>query len=137
MTWALSGRLEGAWVGSGHRRARGRSDFLHGVYCWLLRDLIELCHNLFWPIAMPTPHPHFPAAEKAALLALKGVGPTVLLRLEQLGIHSLAQLAEEDASVLTQRVAQLLGSSCWRNSPQARAALLSCIAHARQSLAQA
>ena len=34
-------------------------------------------------------------------------------------------------------VAQLLGSSCWRNSPQARAALLSCIAHARQSLAQA
>ena len=71
---------------------------------------------------MPTLLSHFPAAEKAALLALKGVGPTVLLRLEQLGIHSLAQLAEEDASVLTQRVAQLLGSSCWRNSPQARAA---------------
>ena len=36
----------------------------------------------------------FSAEEKTALLALKGVGPTVVLRLEQLGIHSFAQLAK-------------------------------------------
>lgn len=73
----------------------------------------------------------FSAEEKTALLALKGVGPTVVLRLEQLGIHSFAQLATEDADVLAQCVAALVGGSCWRNSPQARAALAACIAQAK------
>ena len=78
--------------------------------------------------------PHISADEHAALLALKGVGPTVVLRLEQLGIHSFAQLATEDADVLAQRVAALVGGSCWRNSPQARAALHACISRARHAI---
>ncbi|QXH44109.1 helix-hairpin-helix domain-containing protein [Pseudomonas xanthosomatis] len=69
--------------------------------------------------------------ERSQLLALKGVGPTVLQRLEQLGYHSLAQLAEADAGHIVQAVASLVGSSCWKNSPQARAAIQATIAHAR------
>lgn len=78
-------------------------------------------------------HPSFSAEERTALLALKGVGPTVVLRLEQLGIHCFAQLATEDAGLLGQRVAALVGGSCWRNSPQARAALHACISRAQRS----
>ena len=48
----------------------------------------------------------------------------VVLRLEQLGIHSFAQLATEDAGVLAQRVAALVGGSCWRNSPMATWAIV-------------
>lgn len=65
----------------------------------------------------------FPAHEHAAMLALKGVGPTVISRLEQLGYSSLAQLAGADAQVLCRQIAGLLRSSCWQNSPQARASI--------------
>ncbi|MFN4237632.1 MAG: recombinase RecA [Vogesella sp.] len=65
----------------------------------------------------------FPADEYAAMLALKGVGPTVIRRLEQLGYHSLAQLANADSASLCQQIAALLRSSCWQNSPQARASI--------------
>jgi len=56
----------------------------------------------------------FAEHERDALLALKGVGPAVIGRLEQLGYHSLAGLRGATA---------LSGSTCWRNSPQARAAI--------------
>jgi len=69
--------------------------------------------------------------ERSQLLALKGVGPTVLQRLEQLGYHSLAQLAQADAGDIVEAAASLVGSSCWKNSPQARAAIQAAIAHAR------
>jgi hypothetical protein len=65
----------------------------------------------------------FAAHERAQLLALKGVGATVVARLEQIGFSSLAQLADEDAAVVTQQVSQLIGSTCWHNSPLARAAI--------------
>ncbi|MCY1418869.1 helix-hairpin-helix domain-containing protein [Pseudomonas alkylphenolica] len=73
----------------------------------------------------------FPANERAALLALKGVGPTVVERLEQLGYHSLAQLSQADALEIVTQAASLVGSSCWKNSPQARAAIQAAIARAR------
>ncbi len=76
----------------------------------------------------PTP---FPPHDRAALLAVKGVGPTVVARLEQLGFASLAQLAEADAADVVAGAAAMLGSSCWRNSPQARAAIEGAIAVAR------
>ena len=81
---------------------------------------------------MNTPAKSFPAGEREALLALKGVGPTVVARLEQMGIASLQQLALVDADhVLTGGVA-LTGSSCWKNGPQARAAIDTVIDLARQ-----
>lgn len=65
----------------------------------------------------------FPAEEKRKLLAVKGVGSTVITRLEQLGINSLEQLARADAREIVQGAASLVGSTCWKNSPQARAAV--------------
>lgn len=73
----------------------------------------------------------FPPHERDALLALKGVGPTVVTRLEQLGYDSLARLAGADTTEIVTRAAGLVGSSCWKNSPQARAAIDAAVALAR------
>ena len=69
--------------------------------------------------------------ERAVLLAVKGVGATVVARLEQLGFHSLAQLAQAETGDVVSQASAMLGSSCWRNSPQARAAIEGAIAAAR------
>lgn len=73
----------------------------------------------------------FSTDEREQLLAVKGVGPTVLQRLEQLGYSSLAQLAQADALHIVEAAASLVGSSCWKNSPQARSAIQAAIAQAR------
>ena len=70
----------------------------------------------------------------ALLLGVKGVGPTVIGRLEQLGYHNLVQLAEADTGHIVQLVASMLGSTCWQNSPQARAAIDGAIALARSQV---
>ncbi len=69
----------------------------------------------------------FTSEERKVLLAVKGVGPTVLTRLEQLGFDTLNKLAEADAHQIVSGAAALLGSSCWKNSPQARAAIQAAI----------
>lgn len=74
----------------------------------------------------------FPADERALLLGVKGVGPTVIGRLEQLGYHSLDELAQADASHIVQLVASMLGSTCWQNSPKARGAIEGVITLARE-----
>lgn len=76
----------------------------------------------------------FSEADRNILLAVKGVGPKVLERLEQMGLHTLAQLAEADGRDILARGAQLSGSSCWKNSPQARAAVDAAIAKALQAV---
>jgi predicted RecB family nuclease len=73
----------------------------------------------------------FALQERRALLAVKGVGPTVIARLEQMGIESLPHLARENAADILARGASLTGSSCWKNSPQARAAIAGAIAAAQ------
>ncbi|SDQ82119.1 hypothetical protein SAMN05216487_4083 [Pseudomonas sp. UC 17F4] len=65
--------------------------------------------------------------ERAALLALKGVGPTVITRLEQMGIESLAELGNADVSDILAQASAALGSTCWKNSPQARAAITAAV----------
>ena len=72
--------------------------------------------------------------ERAILLAVKGVGATVVARLEQLGFHSLQQLAQAETGDIVSQASAMLGSSCWRNSPQARAAINGAINAARESL---
>ena len=52
-------------------------------------------------------------------------------RLEQLGFNSLAQLSEANALDIVTQAAALVGSSCWKNSPQARAAIAAAIARAK------
>ena len=58
----------------------------------------------------------FSTAERTALLALKGVGPTVLQRLEQMGLDSFVRLRDSDAASILAQGAALTGSSCNRNS---------------------
>ena len=74
----------------------------------------------------------FPPEARSQLLAVKGVGPTVLQSLEQLGYNNLAQLAAADARDIVEGAASLVGSSCWKNSPQARAAIQAASARARE-----
>lgn len=73
----------------------------------------------------------FSADERASLLSVRGVGPTVIARLEQMGFDSLAQLRDADAGDIVARAAALVGGTCWKNSPQARAAIEAAIALAR------
>jgi nucleotidyltransferase/DNA polymerase involved in DNA repair len=61
--------------------------------------------------------------DRQILLAVKGVGPTVIQRLEAMGFQSLQQLADGDATEILAQGASLTGSSCWKNSPQAKAAI--------------
>ena len=77
----------------------------------------------------------FPANQRALLLSVKGVGPTVVSRLEQLGFDSLPALAAADTRDILVQAAAMLGSSCWKNSPQARAAIDGAIEAARRAAA--
>ncbi len=65
----------------------------------------------------------FSDLEREKLLKVRGVGPTVIQRLEELGISNLETLRGYDASEITTMVASSLGSSCWKNSPQAKIAI--------------
>ena len=73
----------------------------------------------------------FSVPEREQLLAVKGVGPTVVARLEEIGIASLAALAGREADDICTEVSLHLGASCWRNSPQSRAAVAAAVACAR------
>lgn len=73
----------------------------------------------------------FSADDRATLLAVKGVGPIVFERLEQIGFDSLDTLAEADVEGVVAQIAAMLGTTCWKNSPQARAAIAGAIAAAR------
>lgn len=76
----------------------------------------------------------FSDEDRELLLKVKGVGPKVVERLEQMGFSSLGELAEANASEITQWIAGELGTTCWRNSPQARSAVESAISVAKQGL---
>jgi hypothetical protein len=76
---------------------------------------------------------HFSETEKQMLLRLKGVGLTVIARLEQVGFSSLAQLRGQDAAHITKQISEMIGSTCWHNSPQARAAIQSVVDLANSS----
>jgi predicted RecB family nuclease len=75
----------------------------------------------------------FSLEERTALLALKGVGPTVISRLEQMGIESLAKLGTANVSDILTQASAALGSTCWKNSPQARAAIAAAVELAKGS----
>ena len=72
--------------------------------------------------------------KKPGLLTVKGVGEKVILRLEQMGIDSLAKLAQANPQDITEQAASLVGSSCWKNSPQAKAAISMAVDFARRNI---
>jgi predicted flap endonuclease-1-like 5' DNA nuclease len=69
----------------------------------------------------------FSKTEKEALLALKGVGPTVVKRLEEIGINSFSELKQLSVEEITKMVASMLHTTCWKNSPQAKSAIAAAI----------
>jgi hypothetical protein len=70
----------------------------------------------------------FTESEKIKMRALKGVGDTVISRLEQIGFSSLSQLVDEDPLFITKQISEMMGSTCWHNSPQARGAISAIVA---------
>jgi predicted RecB family nuclease len=74
----------------------------------------------------------FPTDQRQRLLAVKGVGPTVVDRLEQIGFDSLDALAEANVDDIVKHIASMLSATCWKNSPQARAAIAGAIAEAKR-----
>ncbi|HII3830246.1 TPA: recombinase RecA [Pasteurella multocida] len=58
----------------------------------------------------------FTLSQQQSLLAQKGIGTTILKRLQEMGL-------ETDPAFILERGAELTGSTCWRNSPQARKAI--------------
>ena len=69
--------------------------------------------------------------ETTSLLAVKGVGKTVLQRLQQMGLDDVAKLAAANPADILQQGAAITGSSCWKNSPQAKAAITAAVAWAQ------
>ena len=61
--------------------------------------------------------------ERRSLLAEKGIGATILKRLGEMGLDDVKILAETSPNFILQRGAEITGSTCWRNSPQARNAI--------------
>ena len=69
----------------------------------------------------------FTAEERSALLQLTGVGHTMIARLEAMGLDSFQLLAQANVQDVLALGADLTRSSCWKNSPQARAAIQAAI----------
>ena len=76
----------------------------------------------------------FTEEQTQSLLAVKGIGKTVLQRLQQMGLDDVVTLAAADLEDILEQGAKLTGSTCWKNSPQAKAAVNAAIQWARQNL---
>lgn len=76
----------------------------------------------------------FSEHEKQVLLQVKGVGPTVIKRFEEVGIDSFEKLAIHDAKEIAGMVASMLRTTCWKNSPQALSAVEAAITRAKQGV---
>lgn len=74
----------------------------------------------------------FSQEETQSLLAEKGIGKTVLQRLQQMGLDDVDKLAAADVDDMLQQGAALTGSTCWKNSPQARAAMQAAVDWAKR-----
>jgi predicted RecB family nuclease len=76
----------------------------------------------------------FTSSDRDTLLAVKGVGPTVVKRLEEMGYTDLAKLAEANMLDIVSHGAAITGSTCWKNSPLAKAAISAAVAAAKNAV---
>lgn len=67
----------------------------------------------------------FERSERCLLLSSRGIGPTVVQRLEQVGIDSLAKLRDAGVEAASEAVCSMLGSVAWGNRRRALMAALS------------
>ncbi|WP_392552734.1 hypothetical protein RHO13_04760 [Orbus wheelerorum] len=66
----------------------------------------------------------FSKLEYNQLIDLKFVGSKIVERLEQMGLDSFDKLKQSSLDEILVKGAQLSGSSCWKNSHQAKTAIL-------------
>ena len=71
-------------------------------------------------------------SEKRSLLSQKGIGATILKRLGKMGLDDVKILAATNPDFILQRGAEITGSTCWRNSPQARKAIETAVNWAKE-----
>lgn len=73
-------------------------------------------------------------AQTKSLLARKGVGRTVLQRLQEMGLDDAERLAQASIDDILAMGASITRSTCWKNSPQARAAISAAVAWAQDEV---
>lgn len=66
----------------------------------------------------------FSQAEYKQLIEQKFVGPKIISRLEQMGLDSFDKLRKTSLEEILNNGAHLSGSTCWKNSHQAKTAIL-------------
>jgi hypothetical protein len=76
-------------------------------------------------------------AQTQSLLARKGVGRTVLQRLQEMGLDDAERLAQASVDDILAMGASITRSTCWKNSPQARAAISAAVAWAQDEVQKA
>lgn len=74
----------------------------------------------------------FSEQEKKHLLELKYVGDKIIERLQQMGFDSFEKLRNTTLDEILNKGALLTGSSCWKNSHQAKTAIQNILALANQ-----
>lgn len=74
----------------------------------------------------------FSEQEKKYLLELKYVGDKIIERLQQIGFDSFEKLRNTTLDEILNKGALLTGSSCWKNSHQAKTAIQNILALANQ-----
>ena len=79
----------------------------------------------------------FTDEEIQSLLAVKGIGKTILQRLRQIGLDDITKLAAADLDDILEQGTKLTGSTCWKNSPQAKAAIAAAIEWTKQRFQKA
>ena len=61
------------------------------------------------------------------------MGEIAVKRFEQIGINSLEDLSKSSVEEITDIVSDILESTCWKNSPQAKKAVSNAIEFAREN----
>ena len=75
----------------------------------------------------------FTIKDREALLTLKFVGEKVISRLEEIGFYNLDSLKTLDTMQICEMVSAHVGTTCWKNSPQAKSAIDNIIEFANKS----
>ncbi len=65
-------------------------------------------------------------------MQVKYVGEIAVKRFEQIGINSLEDLSKSSVEEITDIVSDILESTCWKNSPQAKKAVSNAIEFAKK-----
>jgi hypothetical protein len=78
----------------------------------------------------------FSDKERTILIAVKGVGPTIVKRLEEMGYETLSALAGAQMLTIVSHGAAMTGSTCWKNSPLAKAAVTGAIDAAKIAMSK-